>query len=37
MAAAKDGSLLLPPSISVARKVIERWLGESAPGGQTWR
>ena len=36
-AAAKDGSLLLPPSISVARKMIERWLGESAPGGQTWR
>ena len=37
MSAAKDGSLLLPPSISVARKMIERWLGESAPGGQTWR
>jgi len=37
MAAAKDGSLLLPPSISVARKMIERWLGESVPGGQTWR
>lgn len=37
MAAAKDGSLLLPPTISVARKMIERWLGESAPGGQTWR
>lgn len=37
MAAAQDGSLLLPPSISVARKMIERWLGESAPGGQTWR
>ena len=37
LAAAKDGSLLLPPSISVARKMIERWLGESAPGGQTWR
>ena len=37
MGAAKDGSLLLPPSISVARKMIERWLGESAPGGQTWR
>lgn len=35
--AAKDGSLLLPPAISVARKMIERWLGESVPGGQTWR
>jgi NAD+ diphosphatase len=37
LAAAKDKSLLLPPSISVARKMIERWLGESAPGGETWR
>lgn len=35
--AAADGSLLLPPSISVARKMIERWLGESAQGGETWR
>jgi NAD+ diphosphatase len=36
-AAAADGSLLLPPSISVARKMIEGWLGESAVGGETWR
>jgi NAD+ diphosphatase len=36
-AAAADGSLLLPPTISVARKMIEGWLGESAQGGQTWR
>ena len=36
-AATADGSLLLPPSISVARKMIERWLGESAQGGETWR
>lgn len=36
-AAAADGSLLLPPTISVARKMIERWLGESAQGGETWR
>lgn len=36
-AAAADGSLLLPPTISVARKMIEGWLGESAPGGETWR
>lgn len=36
-AAAADGSLLLPPGISVARKMIERWLGESAQGGETWR
>ncbi len=36
-AAAADGSLLLPPSISVARKMIEGWLGEKAIGGETWR
>jgi len=36
-AAAADGSLLLPPSISVARKMIEGWLGEKAVGGETWR
>ena len=36
-AAAADGSLLLPPSISVARKMIEGWLGEPAIGGETWR
>lgn len=37
LAAAGDGSLLLPPTMSVARKMIERWLGQSAPGGETWR
>jgi NAD+ diphosphatase len=36
-AAAADGSLLLPPTISVARKMIEGWLGEKAIGGETWR
>ena len=36
-AAAADGSLLLPPTISVARKMIEGWLGEVALGGETWR
>jgi len=36
-AEAKAGTLLLPPSISVARKMIERWLGETAVGGETWR
>lgn len=36
-AAAADGSLLLPPGISVARKMIERWLGEPAQGGEIWR
>jgi NAD+ diphosphatase len=37
MDAARDGSLLLPPTMSVARKMIERWLGQKAPGGETWR
>ncbi len=37
LAAARDGSLLLPPTMSVARKMIERWLGQSAPGGESWR
>lgn len=36
-AAALDGSLLLPPTISVARKMIEGWLGEGVQGGETWR
>ena len=36
-AEAKAGTLLLPPSISVARKMIELWLGERAEGGETWR
>ncbi len=36
-AAAADGSLLLPPTVSVARRMIEGWLGERAVGGETWR
>jgi NAD+ diphosphatase len=41
-AAAEDGSLLLPPTVSVARKMIEGWLGEtsldkSKLAGETWR
>jgi NAD+ diphosphatase len=35
--AAAEGSLLLPPTVSVARRMIESWLGESAIGGETWR
>lgn len=35
--AAADGTLLLPPKISVARKMIDRWLGEASVGGETWR
>ena len=34
---AKAGTLLLPPTISVARKMIERWLGEAAVGSEAWR
>ena len=43
--AMEDGSLLLPPMISVARKMIERWFGaehgeftgQSLTGGESWR
>ena len=40
--AAEDGSLLLPPAVSVARKMIEGWLGatsldKSKLAGETWR
>jgi NAD+ diphosphatase len=40
--AAEDGSLLLPPKVSVARKMIEGWLGTTALdatklAGETWR
>lgn len=36
-AAAADGTILLPPTVSVARRMIEGWLGETAVGGETWR
>lgn len=40
--AAEDGSLLLPPKVSVARKMIEGWLGATSLdatklAGETWR
>ena len=40
--AAENGSLLLPPTVSVARRMIEGWLGEtsldsSRLAGETWR
>lgn len=40
--AAEDGSLLLPPKVSVARRMIEGWLGEVSLdakklAGETWR
>jgi NAD+ diphosphatase len=39
---AEDGSLLLPPKVSVARRMIEGWLGateldSSKLAGETWR
>jgi NAD+ diphosphatase len=41
-AAAENGSLLLPPTVSVARRMIEGWLGateldKSKLAGETWR
>ena len=41
-AAAEDGSILLPPTVSVARRMIEGWLGatsldKSKLAGETWR
>ena len=39
-AAVADRSLLLPPTISVARKMIEMWFGPGADkltGGESWR
>lgn len=41
-AAAEDGSLLLPPTVSVARRMIEGWLGgveldREKLAGETWR
>jgi NAD+ diphosphatase len=41
-AAAEDGSLLLPPTVSVARRMIESWLGatkldKDKLAGETWR
>lgn len=36
-AEAEAGTLLLPPTVSVARRMIEGWLGEVAVGGETWR
>jgi len=35
-----DGSVLLPPTISVARKMIAMWFGPGADkltGGESWR
>ena len=39
-AAITEGTLLLPPSISVARAMIQAWYGEdrpALPGAETWR
>jgi NAD+ diphosphatase len=36
-AAIADQSLILPPSVSVARKMIEAWFGGPLHGGEAWR
>ena len=39
-AAIMEGTLLLPPSISVARAMIQAWYGAdrlALPGAETWR
>jgi len=39
-AAITEGTLLLPPSISVARAMIQAWYGADRPplpGAETWR
>jgi hypothetical protein len=40
-AAVQNQSIILPPTISVARAMINRWYGSSADrdllGGETWR
>lgn len=32
-----DGEILLPPTISIARRMIEAWFGGPLEGGQAWR
>ena len=32
-----SGRLVLPPSISIARRMIEGWFGEVLTGGEAWR
>lgn len=35
--AVDSGEILLPPSISIARRMIEAWFGGPLEGGQAWR
>ena len=35
--ATDSGRLVLPPSISIARRMIEGWYGEALTGGEAWR
>lgn len=32
-----DGSVILPPRVSIARAMIESWFGDGLDGGQAWR
>ena len=35
--ATESGRVVLPPSISIARRMIEGWYGEALTGGEAWR
>mgnify|MGYP001814502920 FL=1 len=35
--ATQAGDVLVPPRLSVARRLIEGWLGHEVPGSGTWR
>jgi NAD+ diphosphatase len=35
--AVRDGEIVLPPSVSIARKMIEAWFGRPLHGGEAWR
>jgi NAD+ diphosphatase len=37
VAGVRAGTLLFPPSVSIARRLVEAWFGEPLPGSGTWR
>ncbi|HSK27018.1 MAG TPA: NAD(+) diphosphatase [Jiangellales bacterium] len=36
-AALRSGEVLMPPSVSIARRLVEAWFGGELPGGEAWR
>ena len=36
-AALRSGEVLMPPSVSIARRLVEGWYGGELPGGSAWR